>query len=275
MGPNTRPAFSLIELLIVVAIIALLTAILVPALSLARQSAQQTVCATNLRGLGLANFLYAGGHDGFFVPGAPDINDGFGGTIRWHGVRVSPGVSSNPEDNKFDPTKGPLSPYFLDGKMKECRSFKNYVQSGEHNAYESGSGGYGYNNTYVGSRTRWGGGIASGARDTEIKRPAGTIMFADAAMAQADANGEYLTEESFVYSPYSLNGQEVMRSWGLASPTMHFRHQGQADIIWCDGHVDSREMSFSIPGTTPYGGHPEKWKIGWPGPDDNSLFGEP
>ena len=275
MRANAETAFTLIELLVVVAIIALLTAILVPALSLARQSAERTVCATNLRGLALANCMYAGAHRGLFVAGAPDINVGYGGTVRWHGVRVSPGVSSDPAENRFDPTKGPLSPYFLDGGMKKCRSFMDFVQSGEQNAYESGAGGYGYNNAYVGSRNRWGGGISTGARDTDIKRPAGTVMFTDSAMAQAGGGREYLTEESFVYPPYAVSDKEVMRSWGLATPSMHFRHGRQASIAWCDGHVDLREKSFTIPGKTPFGGYPEKWDIGWCGPDDNSLFGEP
>ena len=67
-------AFTLIELLVVVAIIALLTSILLPALSEARESANRTLCAVNLHGLALANCLYAGDHDGFFVPGASDMD---------------------------------------------------------------------------------------------------------------------------------------------------------------------------------------------------------
>ena len=268
MDKQRRTAFTLIELLVVVAIIALLTAILVPAMTKARESANKILCSSNLHGLAMANLIYADDYGGFFVPGAPDIDVGFGGTIRWHGVRVSPGVSPNPAENTFDPTKGPLSPYFLDGKMKRCPSFENFIELGSRNAYESGAGGFGYNNTYVGTRTRWGGGITTGARTTEIKRSGSTIMFADSAMAQVDANGEYLTEESFVYPPLS--------SWGgLSDPSMHFRHEGLVNIAWCDGHVDSRQMSFSLPGKNVYGAYPEPWDIGWYGPQDNSLFGEP
>ena len=52
-------AFSLIELLVVVAIIALLVAILLPALSKAREQARSTVCRSNLQQWSLAGILYA------------------------------------------------------------------------------------------------------------------------------------------------------------------------------------------------------------------------
>lgn len=270
-------AFTLIELLVVVAIISLLVSILLPGLNDAREAAKQALCGVNLHGLALANCLYASQNNGFFVPGAPDIYVGFGGTIRWHGVRDSPGLSSDPAENTFDPDKGPLSPYFGDRRLKQCPSFQDFVQEDTGKAFEAGCGGYGYNNDYVGSRTRWGGDITSGARDTDIKRPADTIMFADAAMARSDAGVEYLIEYSFAQPPYWVWDQQVKKEWGLAVPSIHFRHRGKADFAWCDGHVDSHEMSFSRSGITipGYAPEPEKWNIGWFGPDDNSLFGEP
>ena len=52
-------AFTLVELLVVIGIIALLIAILMPALSRAREASQKTVCLSNLRQLGTAMQLYA------------------------------------------------------------------------------------------------------------------------------------------------------------------------------------------------------------------------
>ena len=100
-------------------------------------------------------------------------------------------------------------------------------------------------------------------------------MFADAAMAKADGGVEYLIEYSFVQPPYFHDGTQVKPEWGTPMPSIHFRHNGQTNVSWCDGHVDQREMSFSYPGITWYGAEPEKWDIGWFGPEDNSLFGEP
>ena len=63
---TTRRAFTLVELLVVIAVIALLAAMLLPALSNARQSGRRTACASNLRQLGVALSIYAGENEGDF-----------------------------------------------------------------------------------------------------------------------------------------------------------------------------------------------------------------
>jgi prepilin-type N-terminal cleavage/methylation domain-containing protein len=59
-APRVRRAFTLVELLVVVGIIAILIALLLPALSKARASSQAVGCLSNLRQIMMAFHLYAG-----------------------------------------------------------------------------------------------------------------------------------------------------------------------------------------------------------------------
>src|SRR5206468_2743478 len=58
----TSKAFTLVELLVVIGIIALLLSILLPVISKARQSAVSLKCLSNLRQMGLAYNMYTGEH---------------------------------------------------------------------------------------------------------------------------------------------------------------------------------------------------------------------
>ena len=63
-----KRAFTLIELLFVIAIIGILIAILSPVMGRAREKARQTRCLSNLRQLGVAIYLYLDDNDYYFMP---------------------------------------------------------------------------------------------------------------------------------------------------------------------------------------------------------------
>ncbi|MCG8403728.1 MAG: prepilin-type N-terminal cleavage/methylation domain-containing protein [Phycisphaerales bacterium] len=78
-------AVTLIEMLIVIAILALLHSMLLPSLSRARELAKRTTCAAHLRGIGQAMYLYAEVSPPGFFPSIAQVRDDgamqvFGGT---------------------------------------------------------------------------------------------------------------------------------------------------------------------------------------------------
>ncbi len=65
---NQRHAFTLIELLVVTTILCLLTALLLPALKVAKNSGYSVQCANNLRQLGHLRLLWSADHNQLIVP---------------------------------------------------------------------------------------------------------------------------------------------------------------------------------------------------------------
>src|SRR6478672_1406063 len=74
--------FTLIEMLVVIAILALLAALLLPGLHRAKGAAESAVCKSNLRQLGITLNLYVGDFQCYMTWKSPDM-----GTNRWLELR--------------------------------------------------------------------------------------------------------------------------------------------------------------------------------------------
>jgi prepilin-type N-terminal cleavage/methylation domain-containing protein/prepilin-type processing-associated H-X9-DG protein len=81
--PNSPPqrAFTLIELLVVVAVIAILAALLLPALSKAKERGRQTYCINSEHQQAVAVFMYADDHNDFLPPVA--YGNASGNVTNW------------------------------------------------------------------------------------------------------------------------------------------------------------------------------------------------
>jgi prepilin-type processing-associated H-X9-DG protein len=83
---TSTAAFTLVELLVVIGIIALLVSILLPALNKARASAQKVACMSNLRELHKATLIYANTFNGFCMPAR--AGTGSDQRFNWWGVDI-------------------------------------------------------------------------------------------------------------------------------------------------------------------------------------------
>ncbi len=104
-----RKGFTLIELMIVIAIIAILAAILVPNFVKARAQGQLTACSSNLKNIGTAAEMYAADHNGRYPINGNNFTDtgaeGSGGSAYLKRFPTCP-----TQDNvayKYDATNNP------------------------------------------------------------------------------------------------------------------------------------------------------------------------
>ena len=92
MNRTTITAFTLIELLVVISIIALLIALLMPALSIARESGRRAVCMSNLRQIGIATEMYKQENNQFIPPCI--VREGALDQESWDGF-IQPFINAN------------------------------------------------------------------------------------------------------------------------------------------------------------------------------------
>ena len=210
-----KSAFTLIELLVVISIIAILMAILMPALGKARRQGKDVICKSNLRHIGLAANLYAEEWDQYVPRGASG-----GSRKAWYQLFM-PFLAQRPAGNDYRTVKIYRCPIYPDKRQTVC-----FVVNGWD--FDSPT-------DMVGDE------IVTPTRLTTCTRRAYTIYLADnedgnwrPIITSADDDG---TDRCDVWNPGHLptsNSQDTYRGRRVARS----RHKNGCNCLFLDGHVD-------------------------------------
>jgi prepilin-type processing-associated H-X9-DG protein len=205
-----------VELLVVVAIVAVMAAMLLPALSRGKAAAQRVQCGNNLRQIGLVTHLYWDDNSGnCFRYGGVATN---GGQLYWFGW-FGPGAEGQ---RQFDASQSVLFPYLRGRGVELCPTLNYYVSQFKLKA-TGATWGYGYN-LFLSSAAK-----EAPVNQARIRDPSGIALFADAAQVntwQDPASPENPMLEEWYYVDD-----------GVSQPNGHFRHSRRANVAFCDGHA--------------------------------------
>lgn len=212
-----QKAFSLVELLIVIAIIAMLTGILVPSLGRAKSMAKRMSCLSNMRNMVIAANEYATVNDGSFPVAyyRPPADTSKYVYVSWD-FRYR-------TDGKIDP--GLLWSIGQNLKVQQCPSYEGPANWPGGDRYT----GYNYNTSYIGHGEYEA--IFAPAKIRQVKDPSRCAIFGD---------GEYSGgANKFMRSPFGCPGDSTFSS--RSAGTQGFRHLHTTNAGFCDGHAEPLE----------------------------------
>ena len=234
-------AFTLVELLVVIAIIGILAALLLTVLSRAKQRAYQIKCVNNVRQLGLALNLYLANN-----------NSTYPLTGEWSGrlaVFIHEDYKSSQKNLWTCPSA--LRPSTLPTNIWYFSYGYNGYGICTNDSLESfGLGGHGGPGNFVisgGSKTKVDG---PAVKESEIKTPSDMMAIGDGFTGDL-ASGIYIGDGALELWRSDRIGPVTSIQQAVDGKNRSFaRHQGKANVVFCDGHVESPTLKFLFEDTS-------------------------
>jgi prepilin-type processing-associated H-X9-DG protein len=220
--------FSLIEVLVIIAIITVLIALLLPAMVLAIADAKSTVCMSNLRQLAVAAQEYATAYGGSYPPGYYGY-----GNPSWALNR-----EFDADSNQWEYQPGILWMGQTNLRVLVCPAVNEMPTVGQMVL------GYNYNTSYIGHGAMEGPGetMQAPARVTDVQNPAGCALFGDGGWT---GGIDYWMRAPVLLNPVPLDADRVSDA-ERASGTQAFRHIGKTNVVYCDGHAAQQSHCFTV-----------------------------